>query len=148
MLNAKNEILTIIDYYEPYAIEHEIQISCEGEEILYADPVLFKRAISNILSNALRYTKNNGKINIKIESTKEYLNISINDTGTGIGEEHLPKLFDRFYRVDTSRSSQTGGLGLGLAIVKSIMDLHKGNVNIQSTINVGTSICLNFPVHS
>lgn len=144
-LHTKNEILAIIDYYESYAIEHDIQISCKGDEMLYADAILFKRAISNILSNALRYTRN-GKINIKIELIKKYLQISINDTGVGIDENHLSKLFNRFYRADASRSLQTGGLGLGLAIVKSIMDLHKGNVAIQSKINVGTSIYLNFPV--
>lgn len=148
LLNTKKEILNIIDYYEPCAAQHEIQMSCEGEAMLYADAILFKRAISNILSNALRYTKNNGKINIKIEANKEYSTISIHDTGLGIDEKHLPKLCDRFYRVDASRSSQTGGLGLGLSIVKSIMELHKGNVEIQSKINIGTSIYLRFPKES
>jgi two-component system, OmpR family, heavy metal sensor histidine kinase CusS len=127
LLNTQKEILNIVDYYEFYSVEQEIKVSCEGEALLYADLILFKRAISNILSNALRYTQKNGKIDIKIETLAEYITISINDTGIGIEEKHLSKLFDRFYRVDASRSSKTGGLGLGLAIVKSIMDLHHGN---------------------
>lgn len=146
LLNAKEEILNIIDYYEAYASLREIEISCEGEAKFLADDVLFKRAISNILSNALNYTENKGKITIKISSTESWITLFIADTGIGIGEEHLPKLFDRFYRVDTSRSSQTGGLGLGLSIVKSIMNLHQGHINIQSKINLGTQVYLNFPV--
>lgn len=147
LLNVKNEISTIVDYYEPYASEHGVQVCYEGEGELYVDLILFKRAISNVLSNALNYTKNDGKIHIIIESTKEYLTIVIHDNGIGIDEIHLSKLFDRFYRVDVSRSSQTGGLGLGLAIVKSIMDLHKGHVSVQSKFNKGTSIYLHFPIH-
>jgi two-component system, OmpR family, heavy metal sensor histidine kinase CusS len=91
MLDTQKEIFNIIDYYESYAVEHEINISCEGEALFSADLILFKRAISNILSNALMHAQKGGKINIKIESFVEYITISINDTGIGIEERHLSK---------------------------------------------------------
>jgi two-component system heavy metal sensor histidine kinase CusS len=147
LINIKTEMLNLIEYYEPYAVEYGIQLACEVEALLHANVLLFKRALSNLLSNALKYTPSKGKINIQIKSTKEYVILTINDSGSGIDEKHLPKLFNRFYRVDNSRSSHTGGLGLGLAIVKSIMDLHQGTISINSKVNSGTSISLNFPIN-
>lgn len=145
VLQGKKEILNICDYYEPYANESDIELVCEGEALLYADHILFKRVISNLLSNALRYTPPGNKVSIKIESKDDFASIIIHDTGIGIEEIHLAKLFDRFYRVDSSRASHTGGLGLGLSIVKSIMDLHGGNIIIESKIHIGTRIYLEFP---
>ena len=80
-----------------------------------------------------------------IERVFQGIEIICCDTGVGIAPEHLPKIFDRFYRVNPSRTSHTEGAGLGLAIVKSIMRLHGGEINIQSTLEVGTSIHLIFP---
>jgi two-component system, OmpR family, heavy metal sensor histidine kinase CusS len=144
-LNIKNEINSIIDYYQSYADENHIEIIYQGDTLLHADKILFKRALSNLLSNALRYTSN-GKILIKSEQHNHEVVVSIQDTGSGIEEKHLPQLFDRFYRADHSRSSKTGGLGLGLSIVKSIMDLHQGKIMIESQINRGTSVSLHFPL--
>lgn len=146
VFNISKEILHVLDYYESYASESNVQISYVGEALLSADIILFKRAISNILSNALKYTPRFGKINIQVEKSEKYISISLEDSGLGIAEKHLPKLCDRFYRVDSSRSSQTGGLGLGLAIVKSIMDLHQGKISIQSKLHIGTTVFLYFPV--
>jgi two-component system heavy metal sensor histidine kinase CusS len=145
-LNIENEINTIIDYYQSYAEENQIEINYEDDVLFHADQILLKRAISNLLSNALRYTYKNGKIYIKSEKQTHEMVITIQDTGCGIEDNHLSKLFDRFYRVDPSRSSKTGGLGLGLSIVKSIMDLHQGKITIQSQINQGTLVQLHFPV--
>lgn len=145
-INAHDEINKVCDYYQPLAEDHSILISCEGEAKIAADPTLFKRVISNLLSNALRYTPKGGNINISIAcAANNETSIHIQDTGIGIEEGDIPKLFQRFYRVDASRTLQSGGMGLGLAIVKSIVDLHKGKITIHSQPEQGTLVTLLLP---
>jgi two-component system heavy metal sensor histidine kinase CusS len=143
--DTRKEILNISDYYQAVADENDIEITCQGDALIVADLILFKRVISNLLSNALRHTAPQGKINITIELVGSHVEIVVRDTGIGIAEEHLLKILDRFYRVDASRSLQSGGLGLGLAIVKSIIDLHQGKLTIESKLQVGTSVYLKLP---
>lgn len=145
MIDTQKEILNICDYYQALADENKIELSCKGDARLCVDLTLFKRAISNLISNSLKYTQPNGKIKIDIESLNKWIKISINDTGIGMTDEHIPRIFDRFYRIDPSRSSQSGGLGLGLAIVKSIIHLHNGKLNIESKLHLGTSVYLLLP---
>jgi len=148
-LNARQEIMNIVDYFQIVAEENNIEISCNGEANIFVEPILFRRIVNNLLSNALKYTTPNGKITININSSRQdYVQISFCDTGVGIAQEHLAKIFDRFYRIDPSRALQSGGLGLGLAIVKSIMDLHRGRVVIESKPGVGTAVNLFVPVLS
>ena len=143
---ADKEIKKVIDFYEALAAEQNVEVNCIGEATLNADPIIFQRAISNLLSNALRYTPSGGKVTFSISAIEnKAIEIVCCDTGVGIAPEHLPKIFDRFYRVNPSRTSHTEGAGLGLAIVKSIMRLHGGEINIQSALNIGTSIHLTFP---
>lgn len=144
--NAREEILKIFEYYQAIADENEIELICDGDAPLSADPILFKRVISNLLSNAIRYTERNGKITIMTKPLdNQFVHISIHDNGIGIADEHIARIFDRFYRVDPSRSSRSGGLGLGLAIVKSIIDLHRGKISVESKSNLGTSVYLRLP---
>lgn len=111
-----------------------------------ADPLLFRQAVSNLLSNALHYTPRGGKVVISVARPGGgWVDIAVADTGTGIDPEHLPRIFDRFYRADRSRSQHPQGLGLGLAIVKSILTLHGGTVAITSTTGAGTTVVLRFP---
>lgn len=146
-LDINTEITKIVEYFQAMAEEKQIEISCEGNALILAEPVLFRRVINNLLSNALRYTPSQGKISIQIKPLHQNeVQISFHDTGIGIANEHLTKVGDRFYRVDSSRSAQSGGLGLGLAIVKSIMHLHKGKMHIESILGVGTKAHLFFPV--
>lgn len=143
---ADKEIEKVIDFYEALAAEQNVEVNCVGGAIFSADSILFQRAISNLLSNALRYTPSGGKVTFCIYTVENKgIEIICCDTGVGIAPEHLPKIFDRFYRVNPSRTSHTEGAGLGLAIVKSIMRLHGGEISIQSTPDVGTSIHLIFP---
>lgn len=145
-LDAREEIGKIADFYEALVAEQNVRVICEGEGTLDADPILFRRVISNLLSNALHHTPSGGKITFSIHRVgSERIEITCCDTGTGIAQEHLPKIFDRFYRVNPSRNAQTEGAGLGLAIVKSIISLHGGEIAIQSTLGAGTSIRLIFP---
>ncbi len=111
-----------------------------------ADPVLLRQAVSNLLSNALNFTPPGGRVLISIrEREDDGLEVCVSDTGCGIPAEHLPRIFDRFYRVDPSRSQYPNGAGLGLAIVKSIMKLHGGAVEAKSQVGQGASFTLTFP---
>lgn len=113
---------------------------------LSADSILFRRAISNLLSNALQYTPAGGTITLSIHGLDDqHVEVYVKDTGSGIAPEHLPRIFDRFYRVDPARSRSPQGTGLGLAIVKSIMDLHGGTVRLQSRPAEGAAVILRFP---
>jgi two-component system heavy metal sensor histidine kinase CusS len=133
----------IAAYNEAIAAERHLDIACEGEGEVYADPVLFERAISNLVDNAVRFTSDGGRITIALATKPEGAEIKVTDTGCGIAAEHLPRIFDRFYRIDQSRSTE--GTGLGLALVKSIADLHGGSLAVQSKVGNGTSVTLNFP---
>jgi two-component system heavy metal sensor histidine kinase CusS len=99
--------------------------------------------LSNLLDNALRFTPDGGKITIATETKPDRTELAIEDTGCGVSPQHLPRIFDRFYRADSSRSSQ--GTGLGLALVKSITNLHGGSVEVASEVNRGTTVTLTFP---
>src|SRR4029077_2902636 len=110
---------------------------------IFADPILFNRAIGNLVDNALRFTPDGGSIRIAIRDLRSSAEISVSDTGSGIAPEHLPHVFHRFYRADPSRSS--AGTGLGLALVKSIVDLHGGSASIESGVGRGTTVVLTFP---
>ena len=106
-------------------------ISCSGDGQIYADPDLFERAVGNLLDNALRFTPEHGSIQIALSNTTADFEVAVSDNGCGIAAEHLPRVFDRFYRAESSRSSD--GAGLGLALVKSIVDLHGGSAIIRAT---------------
>jgi two-component system sensor histidine kinase BaeS len=112
---------------------------------LYADADLVQRAVSNLISNALRYTLPGGTITLKTRQNGLNLEVLVQDTGVGIAEEHLPYIFERFYRVDDSRNRLSGGRGLGLAIVKQIMEQHRGSVRVESLLGRGSTFTLVWP---
>jgi two-component system phosphate regulon sensor histidine kinase PhoR len=113
------------------------QISGSLEEI--------KSAFTNLVSNALRYTPSSGAVKVFCAHKNDYFEFSVKDTGVGISPEHLPRLTERFYRVDRSRSRDTGGTGLGLAIVKHVVQRHGGHLRIESKLNLGSCFTLEFP---
>ena len=143
-LDGRAELEAVCSYHEAMAEEKGVRLICEGEGFIYADAQLFKRVISNLLLNALQHTPSGGEVRLLPASADDgSACVSVQDTGCGIEAEYLPKLFDRFYRVDPARSAE--GTGLGLAIVKSIMELHGGSVVIISTPGKGTVVKLHFP---
>ena len=147
-LDVRKELEVIRDYHEAVAEEQGVTVQCEGEAQLMADPLLFRRALTNLLANAIRHTPVGGHILLKASpptTDGESVNIRVSDTGCGIAPQHLPKVFDRFYRVDQARSADAHSTGLGLAIVKSIMAMHGGTVSIDSAPNLGTTVTLHFP---
>ena len=113
------------------------QISGSLEEI--------KSALTNLVSNALRYTPSTGAVKVFCSLKNDHFEFSVKDTGVGISPEHLPRLTERFYRVDRSRSRDTGGTGLGLAIVKHVVQRHGGHLRIESKLNLGSCFTLEFP---
>ena len=125
-------------------LELEIQIANEIKYI-NADPFLFEQLFINLLDNAINYTEK-GKISIKFKILNDKLNFEIADTGIGIPEESIPKIFERFYVVDKSRSRQKGGTGLGLSIVKHIVQLHNGEIYVESKIAEGSKFIINLPL--
>lgn len=136
----------IIEYYEAFAEEKGIALKREGTAELRANRQMFGRLINNLVANAMRYTPAGGAISL-VATTADTgeVSVSVRDNGCGMDAKHLPKLFNRFYRVDVSRSAAKPGTGLGLAIVKSIMDLHGGRVSIESEPGKGTEVRLIFP---
>lgn len=141
--DARAAMEKIAAYYETLAEEHEVAITCTGSAEIYADAQLFGRAVSNLVENALRFTPPHGNICIALKSEPAAVEISVRDDGRGMEETHLPRVFDRFYRAEASRSSQ--GTGLGLALVKSIAELHGGSAAITSEVGRGTVVTLRLP---
>jgi len=146
IFRARPAIERIASYYRTIAEERGISVINEGEGDVYANPLLFDRALSNLLDNALRFTPDRGKITIRNQSKNGRAELAVEDTGCGIAPHHLSRIFDRFYRVDSSRSSK--GTGLGLALVKSITDLHGGSAMATSELNRGTTVTLTFPAQN
>lgn len=132
-LDIRQEVEATFEFFEALAEDKKITLAVGGDRVnAMADRSMLRRVISNLLSNALRYTPENETINILVEGVDNQVHISIENPGQGIPEDHLPKLFDRFYRVDPSRQRQSEGAGLGLAIVKSIVEAHAGTVAVSS----------------
>ena len=131
-INLKSMIEELIEFYSPLAEDKQIDLRLCGQAEIQADPLMIRRAISNLLSNALRHTPDHGHVHIQLTRTPESTVIAVENTGETIPEQHLPRLFDRFYRVDASRHRQTEGAGLGLAITSSIMHAHGGSVSVLS----------------
>lgn len=103
------------------------------------------RAVLNLLDNAINYTNEGGRVEISCRREADHIMVSVKDSGIGIPEEHLPRIFERFYRVDKARSRELGGTGLGLAIVKHVMNLHNGTVAVESREGQGSTFTLIFP---
>ena len=144
--DGREAIEKVTTYYEPVAEERHVSLQTEGGGKFYADPILFARAVSNLIENSLRFTPNNGKIVIAVSSDTAESKLSVSDNGCGISAQHLPRIFDRFYRADSSRNSR--GTGLGLALVKSIAELHGGSAAASSEEGQGTRVTLLFPNRS
>ncbi|MDP1930103.1 MAG: phosphate regulon sensor histidine kinase PhoR [Gammaproteobacteria bacterium] len=127
------------------AKQHAILLECEGEYFLQGSMSELYSAISNLLFNAGKYTPDHGKIILKANLVTTGLDIEVADNGVGIEEQHLPRLTERFYRVDESRSTDTGGTGLGLAIVKHVLARHGAKLEILSEVGKGSRFICHFP---
>ncbi len=132
---------------QPVALEKEIELKVTGmaKATVTADSAMLDMILENILSNAIKYSPAASVVTITVEQIERKIMCSIADQGIGIPEEKLHAVFERFYRVDESRNSGTGGFGLGLSIVKRLADLQKITVSVKSEKNLGTTFSLTFP---
>jgi two-component system phosphate regulon sensor histidine kinase PhoR len=131
------------------AKEKQIEVSVTGDECrIRGNAMLLDEMIVNLCDNAIKYNKPGGKVEVSVRAGEESATLSVKDNGVGIGEEHLDRIFERFYRADQSRSREIEGNGLGLAIVKHIVLLHDGTIEVDSTPNEGTSVTVRLPASS
>jgi len=131
-VNLTTEVRSLFDYYEALAEERHVTLSVEGDARTSGDRSMLRRALNNLLANAIRYTATGGTVVIHLEQLNSgEASIVIENPGRDIAPEHLTRLFDRFYRVDPSRHE--GGAGLGLAIVRSIINAHSGTIKVTSS---------------
>ena len=154
-LDAAHELNALVEFFEPAAAEAgvRLQVQAAAGLALRADRVLLQRALANLIGNALAHTRASGVVTLSAQpcaalSTQAQgacLRLEVADTGCGIAAEHLPYLFDRFYRADPARSRSRGGLGLGLALVRNIARLHGGEVGAASSLGLGTRVWVDWP---
>ncbi|EIC2022369.1 Cu(+)/Ag(+) sensor histidine kinase CusS [Escherichia coli] len=145
MLNLADEVGKVFDFFEALAEDRGVELRFVGDKCQVAgDPLMLRRALSNLLSNALRYTPPSEAIVVRCQTVNHQVQVSVENPGTPIAPEHLPRLFDRFYRVDPSRQRKGEGSGIGLAIVKSIVVAHKGTVAVTSDAR-GTRFVIMLP---
>jgi two-component system sensor histidine kinase BaeS len=132
---------------QPHALAGGVTLAvvADGPAPLLADPVRLRQALGNLVANALRYTPPGGSVAVRVDHDSAGVTFAVVDTGTGIDPEHLPHLFDRFYRADGSRSRETGGSGLGLAIVRHLAEAHGGRVSVESTVGAGSTFTVVLP---
>ena len=141
----RREAVAVLEFYEALAAERGVHTRCEGDAVITGDSMLVRRALSNLLANAIRHTPSGGTVVMQVQPREQGgATVMVHDTGRGIDAEHLPHVFDRFYRVNDD-DIDAAGSGLGLAIVRSVMHLHGGEVHVTSVPGVGTKFTLEFP---
>jgi two-component system phosphate regulon sensor histidine kinase PhoR len=146
--NVKEFLASAVEDFQPVAASQSVTITLGG----IIDPALqvlgdknrLMQVLSNLLNNAIKYNTEGGSVTVSVRDEKNVVWIDVTDTGYGIAEEHLTRIFERFYRVDKERSREAGGTGLGLAIVKHIVEAHGGEVKVTSTLGKGSTF--SFPV--
>jgi heavy metal sensor kinase len=140
-------VATTVDQMLLLAADKGIKVTCEAQErvVVTGDRSRLKQIVVNLLDNAIKYTPAGGAVHLRVTRNNAQAVLSVEDSGIGIPAEALPHVFERFYRVDTTRSAETGGAGLGLAIVKTICDAHGAAVRVVSALGRGSSFQVNFP---
>ncbi len=131
-VNLRAEAEALVEFYDALAADGGLHLQVEGEGRVAGDALMLRRAVSNLLSNAIRHAEAGSTIRIRMEPDGDHVRLLISNTGTEIAPQHLPRLFDRFFRVDDSRQRQDEGAGLGLAITRSIVRAHHGEISAAS----------------
>ena len=146
--DVAQEIRETVARLYPIAEKENISLKVELKDGIWVacSSSRLQQMLGNLIENAIKYNKPNGSVKITAEESRQMAVIRIQDTGIGIEEEHFNRLFERFYRVDTSRSRAIGGTGLGLSIVKHLAVLYGGEVSVESTPGVGTTFTVRLPL--
>jgi heavy metal sensor kinase len=135
-----------VESFLPLAQQHQVQLTLEGSSVIATiDPDGMRQVLDNLLSNAIQYNRAGGSVTVTSGEEGPWAQLIVSDTGPGIAEEHLPHLFDRFYRADPSRSRQIGGSGLGLAICRQWVESHGGLIEGTSRLGEGTTMRVRIP---
>jgi len=134
-----------VEMLQVSAEKHEVSIALAGEECyVQGNKQMIDELLYNLCDNAIRYNNAGGRVEVRVYKREDKTVLEVEDTGIGIPKESQERVFERFYRVDKSRSKQTGGTGLGLAIVKHIIAKHNASMELESEVGVGTKITVNF----
>ncbi|AYY11418.1 HAMP domain-containing protein [Actinobacteria bacterium YIM 96077] len=137
----------VVAAHRAAADEAGVELRLDAEPVTVAfDPERLRQALGNLLSNAIRFTPEGGTVTVYARGGDESASLVVEDDGPGVPEEHLPHLFDRFYRVEGSRSRETGGSGLGLAICKHLVEAHGGTIDVASTAGAGSVFTIRLPL--
>ena len=143
--NAKDDVQTV-----PCNLNQEIEtvLRLEAEEafLVASSPTRLQQLFGNLVENAIKYNKPQGRVTVTLQRQRIMVLVKVKDTGIGIPQEHLPRLFERFYRVDSSRSREIGGTGLGLSIVKHLAGLYHGDVSVESVVGEGSVFTVRLPL--
>jgi signal transduction histidine kinase len=147
-ISLKDSISNAITAVEAKAKDKSITLDCNIESSIdkvCGNRLSIREMITNLLLNAIKYTPMNGKVEISARDDKRFIVVEINDTGIGIPQEELPKVFDEFYRASNARTVEKDGTGLGLSIAKQIIERHGGEIWVESQKNVGTKFSFTLP---
>ena len=139
----------VMSTMEPHARVNDIELVGDFPSALpsmFADRDRVLQVLINLVDNAIKCNRPAGTVTLKVEVQEQSIHAQIVDTGIGIPDIDLPRIFNRFFRVDKSRSRVTGGTGLGLSIVKDIIEAHQGQIEVESTLNVGTTFHIYLPL--
>ena len=141
---------SVLKRMRPIAREHNIELILDSKRAIIADidEVKISLVIMNLVENAIKYNKDNGFVRVELDADHQYFYLSVIDSGMGIPEESLDHIYERFYRVDKSRSREIGGTGLGLAIARNAVIMHRGSIDVKSTLGEGTTFTVKLPLSS
>ena len=144
-VDLAHEAWQVAEYLSLLAEERGVTLEVSGAATVVGDRRLIQRALSNLVSNAIRHAQSNSQVDLLVTLGNAWATVNVVNAGDGIAPDHLPHIFERFYRVDSARARLDGGTGLGLAIVRSIMSAHGGQVSAQSALDGKTTFTLSFP---
>ena len=146
-VNIAELIKDLLEDIDILAEEKGIKVEAErlDEAIVLGDEIRLKQLFLNLIDNAIKYNKSGGRVTISIVRENNFVNVSIADTGIGIPKDEINLIFERFYRVDKTRTRDTGGTGLGLSIAKSIAESHNGRIEVESELGKGSKFSVILP---
>ena len=145
-MNDLTEI--ILKRLRPIARKSDVELLLVStrEVVAEVDEVKMSLVLTNLIENAIKYNQKHGKVTVTLDADHQYFTVEVADTGVGIPEESMARIYERFYRVDKSHSREIGGTGLGLAIAKNAVLLHRGTIKVESVVGEGTIFAVKIPL--
>jgi signal transduction histidine kinase len=146
-LRLDHLVRDVANLFQVLAEQKNITLNVEPcrETVVMGDKVRLQQLFTNLIDNAVKFTPERGSVRIRVEQNKDYVQVKVEDTGIGIRKEEQDNIFKRFYRVDKSRSKETGGVGLGLSIAEWIVRAHNGKIEVKSKLNQGSTFTVYLP---